>query len=63
MPDNGLRQRWVLGKFYVVAIERGVARISLGGTTEMRIPIPPRADLRVGDLLTYYTEVPLAIPS
>ena len=51
----------VLGKFRVVEIEEALgkrtARVQLGGTTQMWIGLPDIADVREGDLLTYYTEV------
>lgn len=58
MTEKQFRLRLVLGKYRVVNIEAGnVAVIQLGGTTQMRVPIPERADIRLGDILTLYTEV------
>lgn len=59
--------RLFLGKFRVVSISDRLgqrsAKVQLGGTTTMEISsIPLFADLRPGDLLTFYTEVPYAAP-
>lgn len=62
MPDP-LRLRCILGKFRCVALARHpvvgwVATLDLGGRTmELKIPYD-FADLRRGDLLTLYTEIP-----
>lgn len=61
MPES-LRLRCILGKFRCIDISpRPIgtrATIDLGGRT-MKIDIPYEfADLRPGDLLTLYTEIP-----
>ena len=53
----------VLGKFRVV--ERGnlEMKIALGGSTTMTVHnLPPNADVKAGDILTFYTEVLYAEP-
>lgn len=55
------RLRLILGKFRVVKIH-GTAlgvdlRIHLGGDLHMDVTCPAIADVREGDLLTFYTEV------
>lgn len=60
--EGSLRLRLVLGKFQVTRISGGIAYINLGTGVTMHIEIPPGADLRLGDWLTYYTECPYAQP-
>lgn len=57
MPDNSLRLRLVLGKYPVMERGNNVMKVALGGSTTMTITLPDGADVRVGDLLTLYTEV------
>lgn len=56
-----LRYRLILGKFRVTAISTGLAgskaTLALPGSVTMTIDIPLRADVKLGDLLTLYTEV------
>lgn len=58
---SGLRYRLILGKFRVTAISTGLtgfkATLALPGSVTMTIDIPLRADVKLGDLLTLYTEV------
>jgi hypothetical protein len=63
MPREPLRLRCILGKFRCVALARHPvvgwsATIDLGGrTATLSIPYD-FADIRKGDLLTLYTEIP-----
>jgi len=57
MAEKRFRLQLVLGKYRVVNIEGNVAVVQLGGTTTMRFIIPEPADVRAGDILTFYTEV------
>lgn len=57
-----LRLQLILGKFPVVRQTPSSFVLKLGGTTEMTIDRPPHADIRDGDLLTLYTEVPFRNP-
>lgn len=58
-----MRMVLVLGKYRVSQIEQNqlksgyMMKVELGGSTTMTIPIPNTCDVRVGDLLTLYTEV------
>ncbi len=56
-----LRYRLVLGKFQVCQIDKGKEGIritlDLGNSVKATTVAPPRADVRLGDLLTFYTEV------
>lgn len=58
---DSMRLRLVLGKFQVSKVDKGLAglamTIDLGGGVKIRCDIPVSADVRVGDLLTFYTEV------
>lgn len=60
--SDPLRLRCVLGKFRCVAITRNLdlwqATIQVTDGYQMRMMIPDFADLRPGDLLTLYTEIP-----
>jgi hypothetical protein len=56
------RFRLILGKFPVVRVNDTSFVLKLGGTTEATIGKPPHADIRLGDILTLYTEVPLMQP-
>lgn len=64
-----LRKRFrlilTLGKFQVLERGHNTIKVALGGSTTMTItdPIIARLDIRAGDILTYYTEAPLAEPS
>jgi flavin reductase (DIM6/NTAB) family NADH-FMN oxidoreductase RutF len=55
------RYRLILGKFQVTGIEKGLtgfrAKISFGSGVTLWIDCPIAADVRVGDMLTFYTEV------
>jgi hypothetical protein len=55
------RYRLILGKFQVTALEKGVggfkAKINFGSGVTVWIASPIAADVRVGDWLTFYTEV------
>lgn len=61
IDPKALRLRLILGKFQVVDIQKGltglVMFIQLAGGVKMKVDMPFRADVRVGDLLTFYTEV------
>ena len=62
MNDNPLRLRLLLGKFRIKKIERGLtgfrATIDLGQGVSMIMDCPISADVRLNDILTFYTEVP-----
>lgn len=62
-PKEALRLRLILGKFQVVKIEGGMAHVNLGHGVTMQISLLPQMDVRPGDILTYYTEVPWNAPS
>lgn len=53
-----------LGKFQVIERTEFTAKVALGGSVYLTIndPILPKLDFRAGDILTFYTEVPLAEP-
>jgi hypothetical protein len=59
--DDALRKELrlvlVLGKFRVLERENLQMKVALGGSTTMTISLPPQADVKAGDLLTFYTEV------
>lgn len=58
MPQ--LRATLVLGKYRVIERQVDGFRLSLGGTTEMKVlfaDLGLNYDVRSGDLLTLYTEV------
>ena len=57
-----LRLVLVLGKFRVLERENLQMKVALGGSTTMTISLPPQADVKAGDLLTFYTEVLYAQP-
>lgn len=52
-----------LGKYRVLERTGDVIKVALGGSTTMTIVLPPNADVKAGDILTYYTEVLYAQPS
>lgn len=65
-PYIGPRYQLALGKFRVLQVRKHFDRIEFSinlNETLLTIPAPPNADIREGDLLTLYTEVPLAKPS
>ena len=47
----------VLGKFRVIERRENLMKIALGGSTTMTCTLPEHADVREGDILTFYTEV------
>ncbi len=53
----------VLGKFRVTERENNLMKVALGGSTTMTITLPEHADVRAGDILTFYTEVLYANPN
>lgn len=59
--ENALRFKVALGKFQVTAVSLGLTgtrfTIQLPNSVTMTIDAPLRADVRVGDMLTLYTEV------
>ena len=58
-----LRLVLVLGKFRVTERENMKLKIALGGSTTMTVHnLPPNADVKAGDILTFYTEVLYAEP-
>lgn len=58
MPEP-LRLRCILGKFRCVHLSSsGVATIQVTHGYRMQMMVPEFADLRPGDLLTLYTEIP-----
>ncbi len=64
--ESPLRLRLILGKFQVRRASFGVlgtkALVDLGNSVTMNIDIPVTADVRDGDWITLYTEVPYAKP-
>lgn len=56
---------WPLMKARVVSYEAFECKIAIGGSTTIAIAVPQMQlyDIKVGDLLTIYTEVLLAKPS
>lgn len=61
--ERTLRLRLVLGKYRVINRENNLIKIALGGSTTMTVTLPDHADVKEGDLLTFYTEVLYAKPS
>lgn len=57
-----LRLVLVLGKFRVSHRQNNQMKIELGGSTTMTCNLPEGADVKAGDLLTFYTEVLYANP-
>lgn len=61
-----LRLRLILGKYPVTRVEKGLTgllmEIALPGGMKILCDLPVTADVRLGDLLTLYTEV-LADPN
>lgn len=53
----------ILGKFRVTERENNLMKVALGGSTTMTVTLPDRADVKAGDILTFYTEVLYANPS
>ena len=61
-----LRAQLVLGKYRVIERQADGFRLSLGGTTEIKVLFADQQlnyDVRAGDLLTLYTEVFLNPPN
>ena len=58
---GALRYKLVLGKFRVIRVNKIGAvlqmHVDLPGLGTMHISVPSTADVREGDLLTFYTEV------
>lgn len=56
-----VRYRLIFGKFQVKAVTRGFTgqrfTIDLGSSVTITVDAPLRADVKLGDLLTIYTEV------
>lgn len=52
----------VLGKYRVTERQNNLMKIALGGSTTMTVILPDGADVKSGDLLTFYTEVYYAKP-
>lgn len=56
-----VRHRLILGKFQVTRVEKGLTGLffwlNLGGSVTAKVDSPITSDVRVGDLLTLYTEV------
>jgi hypothetical protein len=57
-----MRLLLVLGKFRVTERQHDLMKVALGGSTTMTVTLPEYADVREGDILTLYTEVPYANP-
>ena len=55
------RLRLILGKFQVEAVRPGVTGLAMcldfGNSIKMWVDIPIQADVKRGDMLTFYTEV------
>jgi hypothetical protein len=64
--EPGFRLRLILGKFRVIKLDHGLsgfrATLDLGNSITLTMDVPIHADLRLNDLLTFYTEVPYAEP-
>lgn len=60
--ETPLRLVLVLGKFRVTERQNRLMKIALGGSTTMTCTLPEGADVREGDILTFYTEVLYAAP-
>lgn len=60
---NTLRAILPLGKYRVISIDGDDVKIHMGGTTTMVVTLANKemVDIRVGDLLTFYTEAPLNV--
>ena len=58
IATSAMRLRLILGKFQIVKIQDGMAHVNLGHGVTMQIKLLPAMDVRPGDILTYYTEVP-----
>lgn len=56
---SGPRLQLQLGKYRITKVEGNIITIQLGGTTSMNVIVPAIADIRPGDILTFYTEVPI----
>lgn len=61
-PPSAPRLTLVLGKFRVTERQNNLMKVALGGSTTMTCILPEGADVREGDLLTFYTEVLYAHP-
>lgn len=63
---DALRLRLILGKYQVTKIEKGLmglrATIALPQSVTMTADLPASADVRLGDWLTFYSEVPYLTP-
>lgn len=55
--ENKMRYVLILGKFRVTERTESQMKLALGGSTTMTVALPPRADVKAGDILTLYTEV------
>jgi len=51
------RLRLVLGEFRVIDVSPARFTIEIGNKTYMHVTRPPGIDIRLHDLLTFYTEV------
>lgn len=64
--EAGMRKQFRLvlnlGKYQIIEREGNTIKVALGGSTTMTIPLPIDTDVRPGDILTFYTEVPYANP-
>lgn len=54
---NRRRLKLNLGKFRVIEVGDNFFVIDIGNKTYMRVSRPPNIDIRLHDLLTFYTEV------
>lgn len=54
---NQSRLVLVIGKYRVTERQNKLMKIALGGSTTMTVTLPDRADVKAGDILTFYTEV------
>lgn len=61
--ESKIRLQLVLGKFRVINRQNNLMKVALGGSTTMTCTLPDGADVREGDILTFYTEVLYANPS
>lgn len=64
MESTGPQRRLILplGKYRVVERHGNTIKIELSGPYSMMVIVPDCADVRAGDILTFYTEVLYADP-
>jgi hypothetical protein len=58
-----MRMVLILGKYPISLKVGNKIKVELGGSTTMAFEVPDIVDVRVGDLLTFYTEVLMKDPT